>query len=161
MIRLAKESDVNRMLEIYESAKTFMHTHGNPNQWNGAYPDRDTLIADIESQYLYVAVDDNGYIYACFALIGGEDPTYNYIDGEWHSNTPYGTIHRIAGDGTRRGIFAECAAFARTMFNHLRVDTHEDNVPMQNAVKRDGFQYAGVIYLADGSPRVAFDWTAN
>ena len=158
MIRLAKESDIKRLLEIYESAKHFMHTHGNPNQWNGAYPDRETLMSDISSGHLYVAYDETEQIYACFALIGGEDPTYKIIDGKWKSDSPYGTIHRIASDGTRRGVFAECTAFARTKFNHLRVDTHEDNKPMQKTVLRDGFEYAGVIYLADGSPRVAFDW---
>lgn len=158
MIRHAKKSEIDRLLEIYESAKHFMHTNGNPNQWNGAYPDREVIGKDIEKKQLYVAEDESGYIYACFALIGGNDPTYDYIEGAWQSDTPYGTIHRIAGDGTRRGVFAECTSFARTMFNHLRVDTHEDNVPMQNAVKRDGFKYAGVIYIADGSPRVAFDW---
>lgn len=161
MIRLANISEIDRLLEIYESAKHFMHTHGNPNQWNGAYPDKDTLLADVNSQHLYVVEDDSGHIYACFALIGGEDPTYNYIEGEWQSDTPYGTIHRIAGDGTRRGVFAECTSFARTKYSHLRVDTHEDNIPMQNAVKRDGFKYAGVIYLADGSPRMAFDWVGE
>lgn len=158
MIRLAKKSEIERLLEIYESAKHFMHTHGNPNQWNMGYPDRETLMSDIDLGHLYVQYDDSGYIYACFALIGGTDPTYERIDGKWKSDTPYGTIHRIAGDGTRRGVFAECTAFARKMFNHLRVDTHKDNNPMQKAVKRDGFEYAGIIYLADGSPRLAFEW---
>ena len=158
MIRLAKTEETDRLLEIYASAKHFMHTNGNPNQWNGSYPDREVIKSDIDKNQLYVAEDETGYIYACFALIGGNDPTYDYIEGAWHSDIPYGTIHRIAGDGTRRGVFAECAAFARTLFSHLRVDTHEDNAPMQNAVKRDGFEYAGVIYIADGSPRVAFDW---
>lgn len=158
MIRLAKITDVERMLEIYESAKHFMHTNGNPNQWNSGYPDREVLICDIKSNHLYVMQDDYGIIYACFALIGGEDPTYKVIDGKWHSDAPYGTIHRIAGDGSRRGVFSECTAFARTIYNHLRVDTHKDNLPMQKAVKRDGFEYAGIIYLADGSPRLAYDW---
>lgn len=161
MVRKATLSDIDRILEIYTLAKHFMHTHGNPNQWNGAYPERATLKNDVENGYLYVMHDENGCIYGCFALIGGVDPTYIHIDGSWHSDTPYGTIHRIAGDGTRRGIFAECCTFARTLFNHLRVDTHEDNKPMQNAVTRDGFKYAGIIYLADGEPRMAYDWVKS
>lgn len=158
MIRLAKLDEIDRLLEIFASAKHFMHTNGNPNQWNGNYPDREVLVRDIEKKQFYVAEDESGHIYSCFALIGGNDPTYDYIEGKWQTDSPYGTIHRIAGDGTRKGVFAECTAFARTLYNHLRVDTHEDNAPMKNAVKRDGFKYAGVIYLADGSPRVAFDW---
>lgn len=159
MIRKATLSDIDRLLEIYESAKKFMHTHGNPNQWNGAYPEKETLVNDVEKGHLYVMCEPNQRIYACFALVGGEDVTYARIDGCWRSNTPYyGTIHRIAGDGTVHGIFAKCAEFARTKYNHLRVDTHEDNIPMQRAVKRDGFVYAGIIYLENGDPRLAYDW---
>ena len=157
MIRQATEKDISRLLEIYSSAKTFMHTNGNPNQWNGAYPDKDVLRADIEKGNLY-AMYDGGRIYGCFALIGGDDPTYAYIEGGWKSDSPYGTIHRIAGDGTKHGIMRECFDFARGKYDHLRVDTHEDNKPMQNAVKKCGFEYAGVIYLKDGSPRLAFEW---
>lgn len=158
MIRKATHNDITRILEIYNSAKNFMHTHGNPNQWNGTYPDKDLLRADVEKGHLYVMYDEKNTVYACFALIGGIDATYLEIDGKWTSDEPYGTIHRIAGDGTVHGVFAECAAFARTIYRHLRVDTHEDNKPMQRAVLRDGFKYAGIIYLENGDPRLAYDW---
>ncbi len=157
MIRLAEKDDLQTILEIYAVAKDFMHTHGNPSQWNGAYPDEATLLADIEKRQLYVLYD-NKCIYGCFALIGGADPTYQKIDGAWASNTPYGTIHRIASARTKKGVFAECVRFARTRYQHLRVDTHEDNKPMQHVVLKNGFTYRGVIYLADGAPRLAYDW---
>lgn len=160
MIRQAKQNDIPRLLEIYASAKDFMHSSGNPNQWNGAYPDKDTLLGDIKNENLYVMYDEEK-VYGCFALIGGDDPTYFRIDGSWKSNSPYGTIHRIAGDGTRRGVMKECFLFSREIYNHLRVDTHEDNKPMQRAVLRCGFEYRGVIYLADGAPRLAYDWLEN
>ena len=159
MIRTATENDMERILEIYDSAKEFMHNGGNPNQWNGAYPDRETLASDIARGNLFVMCEQ-GITYGVFALIGGDDPTYARIDGSWRSQSPYGTIHRIAGDGTRRGVMKECFDFARLEFSHLRVDTHEDNKPMQAAVKKCGFEYAGIIYLADGSPRLAYDWLA-
>lgn len=158
MIRKAKSDELQKILAIYASAKEFMHTHGNPNQWNGAYPDKDTLVCDIDMGHLYVMADDVDNIYGVFALIGGKDATYEYIEGKWGSDTPYGTIHRIASDGSKRGVMRECFDFARKMYSHLRVDTHEDNKPMQNAVKRCGFVYAGIIYLADGSPRLAYEW---
>ena len=156
MIRLANETDLPHILEIYAVAKEFMHTHGNPNQWNGAYPDEATLLADIQKGQLYV-MDEDG-IYGCFALIGGDDPTYAHIDGAWASDTPYGTIHRIAGSRTKKGVFAECVRFARTRFDHLRVDTHADNLPMQGAVTKEGFEHRGTIYLSDGAPRLAYEW---
>ncbi len=153
-----REGEMLRILEIFSLAKDFMHKNGNPNQWNGAYPDEQTLLCDIEKGHLFVMTEPCGRIYACFALIGGNDPTYEKIDGAWRSKKPYGTIHRIAGDGTRNGVFRECFEFARGKYNHLRVDTHEDNKPMQNAVLKCGFEYAGIIHLADSSPRLAFDW---
>ncbi len=157
MIRLATINDMERMLEIYACAKVFMRENGNPEQWNGAYPDVDTLLSDIEKRQLYV-MEENGHLYGCFALIGGEDPTYAYIEGKWRSDTPYGTIHRIASDGSRRGVFHQCVTFARETYDHLRVDTHEDNVTMQCAAQRNGFRYTGIIYLEDGSPRLAYEW---
>lgn len=161
MIRKAEKSDICRILEIYESAKSFMHNHGNPNQWNGSYPEKELLEADVDKGHLYVMYDEEDRLYGVFALIGGEDPTYGYIEGQWKSTTYYGTIHRIAGDGSVRGILEECCGFARQTYNHLRVDTHEDNKPMQKAVAKNGFVYRGIIYLENGDPRFAYDWVAE
>ena len=156
MIRNATLDDLPLLLAIYDSAKEFMHTHGNPTQWNASYPDEGTLREDIRKDQLYVQYDEDG-IYACFALMGGEDPTYGTIEGSWHSREPYGTIHRIASDRRKKGVFSECVAFAKERFPHLRVDTHADNLPMQGAILKNGFRFAGIIYLADGSPRRAYE----
>ncbi len=160
MIRKAAIEDIDTLLEIYSSAKNFMHTHGNPNQWNGIYPDRETLLSDIENGSLFAMFDEvSEEIYGVFALCGGVEPTYNVIDGgSWQSDLPYATIHRVAGNGVKHGIMKECCEFAKKSYNHLRVDTHRDNKPMQKAVFQNGFVYAGIIYLADGDERLAFDW---
>ena len=42
--------------------------------------------------------------------------------------------------------------------DHLRVDTHESNLTMRHAVEKCGFQYRGIIYEPDGTPRLAYDW---
>lgn len=49
-------------------------------------------------------------------------------------------------------------AFAKERADHLRIDTHQDNLPMQGASIKAGFERAGVVYVSDGTPRVAFDW---
>ena len=158
MIRLATLQDLPRLLDIYTTARAFMRAHGNLKQWNGAYPDEPTLRADIALQQLYV-IEDGQTVHGCFALIDGVEPTYHAIeDGDWFSSRPYGTIHRIASDGTQRGMFHECASFASRRFDHLRVDTHADNYPMQGAVQKFGFRYQGVIHLEDGEPRMAYAW---
>lgn len=155
-IVLAKEGELDRILEIYAAAKAFMRKSGNPNQWNGSYPERELLAQDIRKKQLYV-MRENGHLCGVFAYITGEDPTYSYIEnGAWLNNEPYGTIHRIAGDGTVKGLLARAVAFCAEKNPNIRVDTHKDNKPMQHALEKNGFHYCGIIYLANGDPRLAF-----
>ena len=162
MIRLAKESELCEIMNVFAKAKAYMRKSGNLNQWTGTYPDESLLTDDIRKGNLYAMVDDEtDKIYGVFALISGDDPTYGYIEGAWHYNTPYATLHRVASDGTHKGVFKECTEFALERYCHLRVDTHEDNKTMQHVIEKCGFAYAGVIYLENGAPRVAFDRLEN
>jgi ribosomal protein S18 acetylase RimI-like enzyme len=90
-----------------------------------------------------------------------EDPTYGYIDGAWMNDEPYGVIHRIASDGERRGIFKNVLEFCKEKMavrniKNLRIDTHADNKPMQHLVEKYDFNRCGIIYLGNGSPRIAY-----
>ena len=154
-VRRAQELDLDRILEIYSYARDFMARTGNPNQWGKTNPPRHVLEADIHNGDLYV-VENNG-IHGVFAFLTGEDPTYGYIEGgSWLSDAPYGTIHRVASDGSG-GVFSALMDFALKQNNHLRIDTHRDNKVMQHVVTKHGFLYRGVIYLADGNPRLAYE----
>ena len=152
----AKETDLPRILEIYDIAKAYMRANGNPNQWNGAYPDPETLRTDMERKRLYV-YKKNGTIHGVFMLLLEEEPTYAYIeDGSWREETPYGTIHRLAGDGEVKGLFAKCVAFCEGKVKYLRADTHFDNHTMQHLLEKNGFERRGIIYLQNGDPRIAY-----
>lgn len=107
---------------------------GNPNQWEPGYPTDEVLRGDMARGGLHVLADDTG-IYGAFAFLTGDDPTYAEIDGAWLSDRPYATIHRVASDGTHRGVFAEVMAFAMAMQPHLRIDTHALNLPMQRQIE--------------------------
>ena len=112
--------------------------------------------ADIEKDRLFV-IDDGEAIRAAFAFILGSDPTYAYIeDGQWPNQKPYGTIHRIGSDGTRPGFLGRSLAFARRVISNLRIDTHEANLPMRQLVESHGFRRCGIIYVDDGTPRIAY-----
>lgn len=155
-VRKAAWEDLPRIEEIYAYARAFMAAHGNPNQWGTSHPPKAQLERDIEQGDLYVIEDDSG-IHGVFYFFIGDDPTYDRIDdGAWHSSRPYGTIHRIASDGTG-GILATAVAFGKEKIDYLRIDTHEDNKVMQSAVAKQGFQRCGIIYQPDGSPRIAYD----
>lgn len=154
-VRQAKKQDLERIEEIYAAARAFMAANGNPNQWGTHNPPHQQLVQDIDEGKLYV-ITDGETIHGVFFFWIGEDPTYSEINGAWRSHTPYGTIHRIAGDGSG-GILQTAVAFAKLHIDHLRIDTHEDNKVMQGAIQKAGFQRRGIIHIADGSPRIAYD----
>lgn len=155
----AREEDLDTILHVYECAKQYMIASGNPNQWNGSYPERELLLHDIEKRQLYVYKKD-GKIHAVFAYITGKDPTYGYIeDGQWLNEEPYGTIHRLASDGGVKGIFKKCVDFCFGKCENLRADTHHDNHTMQHLLEKHGFSRCGIIYLQSGAPRIAYQYS--
>ncbi len=156
-VRCAREEDLTRILEIYDYARSFMAKTGNPNQWGNTHPPREMLEADICQGNLYVVED--GQIHGVFAWFRSPDPTYAYIeDGTWLSDTPYGTIHRVAADGSG-GVFGAVMAFAESCNPHIRIDTHHDNKVMQRVLAKYGFSRRGIIYLSSGDPRIAYEKT--
>lgn len=160
-IRKARLEDLDRILEIYAYARTFMAETGNPTQWGDSYPQKELLLEDISRKQLYVMVED-GQIHGVFVFIIGEDPTYQIIeDGAWLNDAPYGTIHRIAGDGKKRGLLRLCVEYCKEQIDTLRIDTHHDNRIMQDAIEKNGFQRCGIIYSVDGSPRIAYQSEKN
>lgn len=155
-VRYATHSDLGRIEEIYAFARNFMKEHGNPHQWGEAYPPEDMLREDIQNRCLYV-VESGTEIHGVFFFYIGEDACYNYIDdGHWRSDSQYGTIHRIAGDGGG-GILKTAVAFGKTQISHLRIDTHADNGVMRNAISKLGFSRRGIVYMDDNTPRIAYD----
>ena len=100
----------------------------------------------------------NGCLEAVFAFILGPDPTYAKIeDGQWlNDEVPYGTIHRLASTGDRRGVASEVIAWCLKHCESLRADTHADNKIMQHLLEKNGFARCGIIHVEDGTPRVAY-----
>lgn len=157
-IRKAKLTDLEDIKKIIEKAKVFMKANGNPNQWAGAYPGEGVLIKDIEAGNSYVCTRDEKVV-GIFSLIYGKEATYKKIyDGAWSEDLPYGTIHRLASDGSGRGLSQIVFDYAKNQYDYLRVDTHRDNERMLAAIEKAGFKKCGIIYVADGSERIAFDF---
>ena len=160
MIRLAQERDIPDILAIFEAAKIFMAKKGNLNQWTSEYPGLASVQEDLTQQALYV-LEDNQEILAVFSLILEPESSYQRIEGSWRSSQAYGSIHRLASNGQAKGVSKRCFDFCKEQIPYLRIDTHEDNIPMQAALTRYGFVHCGTIYLEDGSPRLAFDYLAH
>ena len=159
-VRRARIDELDQIMAIFDVARAFMRAHGNATQWPLGTPSREEIAGDIDAGVCYVLIAD-GELAGTFCFIPGEDPTYAVIEGgAWRSDEPYGTIHRVASAGTTRGIAKACFDFCAGRIGHLRIDTHQDNLPMQHAIERYGFERRGIIHIADGSPRIAYDYLA-
>lgn len=157
-IRKSKLEDVNKIMEIFRIARTYMIAQGNTTQWGDGYPGEEVLKTDIENGNNYVIIKDEKIV-GTFSFIVGEEPTYQIIkNGEWHCNKPYGTIHRLASNGTVKGVARTCFEYCLGFIDYLRIDTHKDNISMQAAIKKFGFQTCGNIYVRNGSERIAYDY---
>lgn len=155
-IRKAAEGDIPEIMRIYDEARASMRRSGNMLQWINGYPSEDLVREDIAEGVSYVCCEED-QLYAVFAFITGDDPTYAYIeDGQWPDDLPYGTIHRIGSDGRKKDIFPVCYKFCRDITGKVRIDTHADNAPMHYILKKHGFTRCGIIYVSDGTPRVAY-----
>lgn len=155
-IRNALPEELPAILSVYEHARAFMEATGNPDQWGKTNPPVEVLKEHIARKQLYV-LEQEGDICGTFAFIPGTDPTYEYIEGSWHSDEEYAAIHCVAGNGKVKGIFGSIVEFCEKRSRYLRIDTYRDNHIMQHLVTKHGFVYCGVIYLNNGSPRLAYD----
>ncbi len=138
-----------------------MRATGNLKQWQGGYPDCATVTKDISEGKLYkVCEDTDDTPIAVFYFGIGPDSTYLKIyEGEWlYPEREYGVIHRIAlsSEAHGRGVGGMCFDYCYGIIPNIRIDTHRDNRPMRSALIKAGFTERGIIYLASGDERIAY-----
>ena len=164
-IRKAQTTELDSIMDIYAHARTFMAETGNPKQWGATnWPPQNLIEQDIAQGKCHVCciADSVGErIVGVFYYDFGHDidATYrNITDGAWLSDAPYGVVHRIASDGSVKGVGTFCINWAFAQCGHLRIDTHGDNVVMQNLMRKLGFIQCGTIYVVeDNDPRIAYE----
>ena len=160
-IRLSKPNDLPTLMDIFHEAQCTIAQLGI-DQWQNGYPSDEVIAQDIAQNRSYV-VEQESSIAGTFVLVETE-PTYEHIyEGKRHEQD-YIAIHRVAvkvacrGTGVAEAIIGYAADQAKAMCRHaLRIDTHKGNLPMRRMLEKQGFQYRGMIFLADGSPRVAYE----
>lgn len=149
--------DLSEIMPIYSSAREFMRNTGNIGQWVNGYPKEQFIIEEIKAGHCFVCENQVGEITGTFCFIVGEDPTYLKIyNGEWLNDEQYGTVHRIASSGKDSGVAKACFEWCFNQCSNIRVDTHRNNFIMQQVFENLKFHYCGIIYLSDGSERLAY-----
>ena len=113
--------------------------------------------ADLDRDGSFV-IEEDGRIVAYFAFLQSPEPTYyNIYGGRWlDDELPYHVIHRIASFPDVHHIFSNIMDFCFSRETNIRIDTHKDNIIMQHNIAKHGFTYCGIIYLASGDERLAY-----
>ena len=155
-LRKATFSDIDDIAALYEAAKDFMHSNGNPNQWNDGHPNKDDAILDVENGFSYVCCENGEVVGCCYFRLGIDETYLKIYEGDWIDDGEYAVVHRIAVKYRGRGIIGFMLEELSLLSKNLRIDTHRDNLPMQRALSKNGFKYCGIIYLHNGDERLAY-----
>ena len=150
-------SNIDTIMQIIASGRDIMRLSGNNLQWTCGYPDRKTILEDINSGNHYTVYKQNDPV-AVFSFIKGPDETYKTIyDGAWiDENKPYYVIHRLGKLPQYNNVFKEVLEYCFHLTDNIRTDTHRDNHIMQHLFEKNGFRYCGIIYLLNGDERLAY-----
>ena len=162
LIKQANMDNIEEILTIYKEAREYMALNGNKDQWGDNFPPRKLIEEDITLGKCYIAYDKE--ICGVFYFAIENDPMYEVIkDGEWLNDNNYAVVHRIAVSKNthNKGIASQCIDYAveickqNNIFD-LRMDTHKDNLPMQRFLEKKGFERCGIVFVEDGSQRIAY-----
>lgn len=160
VIRYAGPDDINSILALRDAARLLMRASGNMHQWPDGTPSQSLFESDIAKGFCHI-IEAHGLPTATFSLLPSPDPTYvKVFDGPGWRNPEggYGVIHRLASDGTSRGIFNAVFDYAKNIYSDLRIDTHKDNSIMRHCLEKNGFAEVGTIFLKNQEPRLAYQW---
>lgn len=156
-IRTAVKEDISDIMAVLEAAKGIMRSSGNTGQWVRGYPSEEVITGDIGNGYGYVVISDCRVV-GYFAFVPSPEPTYARIyGGKWLDDVrPYHVVHRIGSYPEVHGIFNAILDWCFRNDGNIRIDTHRDNSIMQHLIVKYGFKYCGIIYLASGDERLAY-----
>lgn len=161
-LELARPKDLEICAGLMREGRAFQQEQGFV-QWTPDYPNRDTVLEDIQSAKGYVLkVDGQIAGYLCVDFDG--EPAYEDIrQGQWETGEPYAAVHRLALSGQFRGrglttaIFEQVRALCLARgVTGIRGDTDPQNLRMQHVLEKNGFRRRGVI-LFQGSEKLAYD----
>ena len=169
ILRPTCEGDLPEVMRIIADAQADFRARGI-DQWQNGYPNEQSIRGDIERGESYV-VTRGEQIVATAMITFAPDPNYAVIyGGEWLLAAPksYATIHRIAvdlgerGQGVAEWIVGQTERMCRKRgADSLRIDTHRDNRSMQRVAEKNGMTLCGIIHLADGAERLAYEKIMN
>lgn len=151
MIRKGTYSDIDKILEITKSCAFYL-IENQIYQWNEHYPNKETFIADVKRNELYV-LEIKSILIGCIAISTLMDGFYKPL--KWlapNKNNIY--IHRLAihpecqGKGYAQKLMDFAEAYAKeNRFTSIRLDTFSQNSRNLKFYEKRGYQRLEGIYF--------------
>ncbi|QWB95587.1 GNAT family N-acetyltransferase [Mycoplasmatota bacterium] len=168
MIRKATFDDIDAIWALRLKTSLLLHKRGI-DQWQYLNPTKKRFIQDIEKESFFV-YELNEKIVGMMYMQHEIESTYLHINGRWHLDKSYLTIHRLAiddaylGQGLSNKLMDYAKIYAKEhQINYIRIDTHEDNKHAVRLFTDHGFKLCGTILLDENHQgdrkRLAFDLT--
>ena len=159
-LSLADISELSDCIQVLADGRRYQQSQGF-TQWPEGYPAEEDVRQDILDRRGYVLKD--GSVICAYFYVDSFDKSYRDIQGAWHSDEDYLVIHRVAiadgyrGTGVSSILFRVFEDIARSkgIFN-LRIDTHAQNKPMQQVLKKNGYSFCGTV-IQDNGLRWGYD----
>ena len=163
--RKANDKDLPAIMTIIQEAKESLRIAG-VDQWQAGYPNEESIRGDIERGESWIFEENGEGVGTAMVSFAGEKSYDVIYDGEWLTlEKNYGVIHRIAvkNQWRQKGIAGKMLAEVERMCRErgvydLRIDTHQDNVPMNTWLIKNRFFQCGTIVLSySGEKRIAYE----
>lgn len=157
-IEKGKKDDIDELEKLYDSLNDYLFSHINYPGWiKGIYPTRETAVAGIEEDCLFVARMD-GRIAGTVILRHQPEPAYSLAD--WRIDLDYSEILGIYTlavhpDFLHKKIGRKILDFVfeysvQKQIKAIRLDVYEKNIPAIKLYESCGFQYIATVDLGYG-----------
>ena len=154
--RKATLEDMDELMAIAKEASAYLRSCG-VDQWQDNFPNPEVFARDIAKDNCWLFTHEGKAVGVIVVYLEPEED-YKGIEGQWLTEGEhYGVIHRVAvKDAYRgRGLSGEMMQLAEDIIlgrgcPSVRIDTHEDNLTMQNMLKKRGYSPCGVVWLHNG-----------
>ncbi len=157
----AQTKDIDLIMTFINDGKELLKSKG-VDQWQGEYPNRQSIVNDIEKEIGYLICDSETVVGYCCVDFGGES-AYDDLIGEWLSYGEYSVLHRLAisGEYRSKGYADSAFSMAEKLTKEkgvysIKIDTHEDNKTMRHLLEKNGYRYCGKVSYPQGD-RIAFE----
>lgn len=144
--------DLDTIIDILSDGRNQLAEAG-VDQWQGDYPSRNQITADIMQGAAFLFNADDNATVGAVAVVPSPDDTYDTATAKWlNTDQPYRVIHRVAIHSSHAGHGYATQLFAKIIdhitakhpdIKSIRIDTHSDNLPMQHLIAKMGFERVG------------------